>query len=146
LSTIHAYEDLADAEQRATDATLREGDRAQNSPRQKQGKRVAALLRASDIPPEPIDWAWKDRFAFGKLALIAGDPGLGKSQAAIDIIARCTTGGEFPCGEGYASLCEALILTAEDGLRDTVIPRLIAAGADRSNIQILAGTRMEGAV
>jgi hypothetical protein len=53
-----------------------------------QGKRVAVLRTASNIDPEPIDWAWKDRFAFGKLALIAGDPGLGKSQVAIDIVAR----------------------------------------------------------
>ena len=54
------------------------------------------LLRASDIEPESIDWAWKDRFAFGKLALIAGDPGLGKSQSAIDIVARCSTARSSP--------------------------------------------------
>jgi len=116
--------------------------KASSSP---QGKRVAVLLRASDIEPEPIDWAWRDRFAFGKLALIAGDPGLGKSQVAIDVIARCTLGATFPCGEGYAPQCEALILTAEDGLKDTVIPRLIAAAADRAKVHILTGTKIEGA-
>jgi hypothetical protein len=110
-----------------------------------RSKRVAVLRRASNIEPEPIDWAWKDRFAFGKLALIAGDPGLGKSQVAIDIVARCTLGDHFPCGEGSAPQCEALILTAEDGLKDTVIPRLIAAGADRSKVHILTGTKIEGA-
>jgi putative DNA primase/helicase len=110
-----------------------------------QGKRVAVLRRASNIEPEPIDWVWKDRFAFGKLVLIAGDPGLGKSQVAIDIIARCTLGDAFPCGEGYAPECDALILTAEDALKDTVIPRLIASGADRSKVHILTGTKIEGA-
>jgi putative DNA primase/helicase len=119
-----------------------EGTEAPHPP---QGKRVAVLRRASDIEPEPIDWAWKDRFAFGKLALIAGDPGLGKSQVAIDIIARCTLRDAFPCGEGYAPQCESLILTAEDALKDTVIPRLIASGADRSKVHILTGTKIEGA-
>jgi putative DNA primase/helicase len=110
-----------------------------------QGKRVAVLRRASNIEPEPIDWVWKDRFAFGKLVLIAGDPGLGKSQVAIDIIARCTLGNAFPCGEGYAPECDALILTAEDALKDTVIPRLIASGADRLKVHILTGTKIVGA-
>jgi putative DNA primase/helicase len=119
-----------------------EGTKAPHPP---QGKRVAVLRRASDIEPEPIDWAWKDRFAFGKLALIAGDPGLGKSQVAIDIIARCTLRDPFPCGEGCAPQCEALILTAEDALKDTVIPRLIASGADRSKVHVLTGTKIEGA-
>jgi hypothetical protein len=115
------------------------------APPPSQGKRVAVLRTASNIEPEPINWAWKDRFAFGKLALIAGDPGLGKSQVAIDIVARCSRGDTFPCDEGYAPQCEALILTAEDALKDTVIPRLIAADADRSKVHILTGTKIEGA-
>ena len=76
--------------------------------------------------------------------MIAGDPGLGKSTILIEIAALHSAGGEFPCGEGHAQQCETLILTAEDGLRDTCIPRLMAAGADLSKIHFLTGTKTEG--
>src|SRR5262245_34577421 len=92
--------------------------------------RTAILVKADTLKPESISWAWKNRFAFGKLAMIAGDPGLGKSTILIEIAALHSIGGEFPCGEGRAQQCESLILTAEDGLRDTLIPRLMAADAD----------------
>ena len=107
--------------------------------------RTAVLIKAGTMQPEAINWAWKNRFAFGKLALIAGDPGLGKSTVLFDIVARHSVGEVFPCGEGRAQQCESVILTAEDGLRDTCIPRLIAAGADLSKIYFLTGTKAEGA-
>jgi hypothetical protein len=106
--------------------------------------RAAVLVRADELNPEAINWAWKNRFAFGKLAVLAGDPGLGKSTMLVEIAALHSIGGEFPCGEGRAQQCESLILTAEDGLRDTLIPRLIAAGADLSKIHFLTGTKAEG--
>jgi AAA domain-containing protein len=107
---------------------------------------AAVLVRAGLLEPESIDWAWRNRFAFGKLALIAGDPGLGKSTILIDIVARHSVGEVFPVGEGRAQQCESVILTAEDGLRDTCVPRLIAAGADLSKVYFLTGTMIEGAV
>jgi hypothetical protein len=106
--------------------------------------RTAVLVKADALTPEAINWAWKNRFAFGKLAVLAGDPGLGKSTILIEIAALHSAGGEFPCGEGRAQQCEVLILTAEDGLRDTLVPRLIAAGADRSKIHFLTGIKTEG--
>jgi hypothetical protein len=106
--------------------------------------RSAVLVRADGIDPESISWAWRNRFAFGKLAMIAGDPGLGKSTILIEIAALHSVGGEFPCGEGRAQQCEVVILTAEDGLRDTMVPRLMAAGADLSKIHFLTGTKTEG--
>jgi hypothetical protein len=106
--------------------------------------RTAVLVRADKMKPESINWAWKNRFAFGKLAVLAGDPGLGKSTILIELAALHSIGGEFPCGEGRAQQCEALILTAEDGLRDTLIPRLMAAGADLEKIHFLTGTKGEG--
>jgi hypothetical protein len=110
-----------------------------------EGRSKAVLCKASDLEPESIDWAWKNRFAFGKLAVLAGDPGLGKSTVLLEIAALHSIGGTFPCGEGQAQQCETIILTAEDGLRDTVVPRLIAAGADLSKIHFLTGTKVEGA-
>jgi len=115
----------------------RRGDR-----RQADGENTATLRRANTIKPESIDWAWPNRFAFGKLALLAGDPGLGKSSLLFEIAALHSIGGAFPCGEGNARRCEAIVLTAEDGLADTVVPRLMAAGADLSKVHILTGTKM----
>ena len=116
----------------------------EESSKSQNDARKAVLVKADTLKPESINWAWKNRFAFGKLAVIAGDPGLGKSTILIEIAALHSIGGEFPCGEGHAQQCETLILTAEDGLRDTCIPRLMAAGADLSKIHFLTGTKTEG--
>jgi bifunctional DNA primase/polymerase-like protein/AAA domain-containing protein len=105
------------------------------------GERSIVAIRADTLKPESINWAWKNRFAFGKMAMIAGDPGLGKSTLLVDIAALHSRGGEFPCGEGRAIQCEIAILTAEDGLGDTLVPRLIAAEADMSKIHFLTGTK-----
>jgi AAA domain/Toprim-like len=88
------------------------------------------LHRASDINPEPVEWLWPGRIALGKQTLLAGEAGLGKSQAAIDVAAKVTATGDWPCGEGRAPLGSALFLCAEDGLADTIVPRLMAAGAN----------------
>jgi hypothetical protein len=115
-----------------------------SKPQPDEAKRTAVLVRADELQPESIDWAWENRFAFGKLAVLAGDPGLGKSTILVEIAALHSIGGDFPCGEGRAQQCETLFLTAEDGLRDTLVPRLMAAGADRSKIHFLTGTKAEG--
>src|SRR5262245_22374856 len=70
---------------------------------------------AADVKPEPIEWLWLGRVALGKLTLIAGEAGLGKSQLAIAMAASVTTGGEWPCREGRAPQGGVVILSAEDG-------------------------------
>ena len=107
-------------------------------------ERTAVLVRADSLKPESINWSWRNRFAFGKMAMIAGDPGLGKSTILVEIVAIHSRGRTFPCGEGTAVLCESLILTAEDGLRDTLVPRLLAAEADLTKVHFLTGTKAEG--
>ena len=87
----------------------------------------------SSIACEKIHWLWFGRIARGKLNLFVGDPGEGKSLATIDLSARVSTGTAFPDG----APCEAadvLILSAEDDPKDTVKPRLVAAGADVSHV------------
>jgi hypothetical protein len=91
---------------------------------------------ASEIEPEPITWLWPNRIAIGKQTLIAGNPGLGKSQLTAFLTAVVTTGGEWPCGEGRADQGNVVIFSAEDDAADTIVPRLLAAGADRSRVQI----------
>jgi hypothetical protein len=95
---------------------------------------------ASDIKAESIDWLWKFRIAIGKISMLAGFPDQGKSQIAMNIAATVSRGGEWPNGEGKAEQGAVVILSAEDDAADTLIPRLIAAGADMN--QIIALTSM----
>ncbi|MCD6072169.1 MAG: hypothetical protein K0S42_2685 [Microvirga sp.] len=88
------------------------------------------------VQPEPVEWVWERRLARKKLVLLAGDPGIGKTQIANDIAARVTTGNEWPDG-GRAPVGRCLILSAEDGVADTIRPRLEAAGADLSKTEVL---------
>jgi putative DNA primase/helicase len=95
------------------------------------------MVRASDIRPESIQWVWANRFALGKFSLIAGNPGLGKSQLTVHMAAQITTGGKWPNGEGVAPFGSVIILSCEDDPADTLVPRLLAAGADTSRVHIV---------
>ena len=98
---------------------------------------------AAEIPPENIQWLWPGRLALGKHTCIAGEPGAGKSQLTIAIIAALTTGGEWPCGEGQAPIGNVVILSAEDGAADTIVPRLLATGADLKRVHIVSAVHTE---
>src|SRR5215471_10885802 len=103
------------------------------------------VRRASDIAPEKLVWVWPDRIAEGKLVLVGGPPGLGKSQLTAFIAATISNGGDWPCGEGSAARGSVLFLNAEDGIEDTIVPRLLAAGADTGNVHIVAAvTKPDG--
>jgi len=100
-----------------------------------QPEEIGILL--SGVEPEQVEWLWPSWLAFGKLALLDGDPGLGKSATTLDIAARVSAGKVFPDG----AECEpagVVVLSGEDGLRDTIRPRLDAAGADVDRILSLA--------
>ncbi len=96
---------------------------------------------ASEIDPEPVEWLWEGRLALGKHTCIAGEPGTGKSQLATAITAAITIGDEWPCGEGMAPQGSVIILSAEDGEADTILPRLHAAGADCGRVHIISAVR-----
>ncbi len=96
---------------------------------------------ASSIPVEPVEWLWPGRIAVGKLTLIAGEAGLGKSQVAIAMAAAHTTGAQWPCGEGMGPLGSVIFLSAEDGAADTVVPRLMAAGANLQHVHLVRAVR-----
>lgn len=93
------------------------------------------LVSLADVNPEPVEWLWPDRIPLGKLTMIAGDPGLGKSFTTLDMAARVSTGSAWP---DQASMPVksggVLLINVEDDNADTVVPRLIAAGADLSRI------------
>lgn len=101
------------------------------------------LVNGSDLTPEPIRWLWSDWLALGKLHILAGAPGQGKTTIAIAMGATVTVGGRWPDG----SRCEpgnVLIWSGEDDPADTLLPRLIAAGANRSRCYFVQGTRIGG--
>lgn len=95
--------------------------------------------RLSDIVPTPISWLWQDRIARGKLSIIAGDPGLGKSTITANIAAVVTTGGRWPVDRKECTPGDVLFLSAEDDPADTLRPRLEAAGADLRRIHFVDG-------
>jgi putative DNA primase/helicase len=108
------------------------------------GKKPHLISRcAAEIEPKRIDFLWPGRLARGKHTAIAGEPGDGKSQLSVYIAATISRGGDWPCGEGRAPVGNTIILNAEDGADDTVVPRLIAAGADLNRIHIVSAVRQE---
>jgi AAA domain-containing protein/bifunctional DNA primase/polymerase-like protein len=105
------------------------------------GARRVELVPASTFEQRPIDWIWKPRLARGKITLLAGDPGVGKSSLTTDIVARASTARMWPDNSGYASAGSCIILSAEDAANDTLCPRLAVAGADMDRVRIM---RMAG--
>jgi hypothetical protein len=103
-----------------------------SAPTAQQSARSLVTCNLADVVPEKVEWLWPGRIAIGKLTLIAGEPGLGKSQLSIAIAAAVTTGAAWPDGSGRAPLGSVIILSAEDGVADTIRPRFDAAGGDPS--------------
>ena len=95
----------------------------------------------SDVTPEKIDWVWRGRLAIGKLTILAGEPGLGKSQVALYVASTITRGTKWIGSDERARRGRVLMLSAEDGLADTVRPRFDAAGGDPSMVSIIRATQ-----
>lgn len=87
------------------------------------------VIRASNLKPEAIRWLWPGWLAQGKLHVLAGIPGAGKTTLAIDLAATVTSGGSWPDGS-KAETGNVLIWSGEDDPRDTLLPRLLAANGD----------------
>ena len=103
--------------------------------RQQEHPSAGRLL--SEVKPERVEWLWPGRLPLGKLAVLDGDPGLGKSALTLDVAARVSAGLELPDG-GRCGPAGVVLLSAEDGLADTIRPRLDAAGADTERIVALS--------
>jgi archaellum biogenesis ATPase FlaH len=129
---------LSEAEVRAIAKSIGRKGPSEKPP--EETRTLAELRRFSDINPEPLLWLWPGRIPLGKLMVIAGDAGLGKSLLTIDIAARVSTGAAFPDGAACAQ-GSVIFLSAEDDAADTIRPRLDAAGADVSRIHLLEAVR-----
>src|SRR5262245_1316544 len=96
------------------------------------------VVKLADVQPEQVQWLWPGRIALGKLTLIAGEPGLGKSFLTLDIAARVTTGEKWPDDPTTFKLPGSVVLlSAEDDVADTIRPRLDAAGADVNHVHAI---------
>lgn len=105
----------------------------------------ARLVHLSDVEAKPVRWLWRGRIPLGKLTVLDGDPGLGKTTMLLDVAARVTTGTAMPDGStsDLAGRAGVVILSAEDGLDDTIRPRLDAAGADVRRAVALVAVRSD---
>ncbi|MCO6047950.1 AAA family ATPase [Aeoliella sp. ICT_H6.2] len=99
-----------------------------------------SLVCFADVDPRPINWLWRGRIARGRITLLVGRPGEGKSFVTCDLASRISTGTPWPDGEP----CErgtVIFITAEDDPHDTIRPRLDAHSADVNNIHLLKGSQ-----
>ena len=102
-------------------------------------EKVVNIISMDTVQEEEIKWLWKPYIPFGKLTIIQGDPGEGKTTFALQLAALLSLGKGFGENEniGVSEPVNVIYQTAEDGLADTVKPRLISAGADCSKIKVI---------
>ena len=115
-------------------ALLKELARVEQTP----GERVDARP-VSDLESNEMSWLWPGRIALGKLCVIAGDPGLGKSLLSLDITAHATRGAPWPDECGFAPVTSVFLMSTEDDYSSTIRPRLEAAGADLERVVAVFG-------
>ena len=96
---------------------------------------IYTVTKMSSVTPKELTWLWPGRIPKGKITVFAGAPGVGKGLATCSLVAIATTGSEYPDeGIGEHEPCDVIMLSCEDDLEDTVVPRLMAAGADLEKV------------
>jgi DNA repair protein RadA/Sms len=114
------------------------GAEAESHSPQAQPEEAPALrvVCMADVEPEQVSWLWHPYIALGKLTILEGDPGLGKSWLTCALASAVTRGRGLPGCEPFEA-GNVLMLSAEDGLADTLRPRLDAVGADVRRVHAL---------
>lgn len=105
------------------------------------GRSVVHLINGATIRPAPIDWLWDGWLAAGKLHILAGAPGTGKTTLALALAAALTTRGYWPDGSRVRTVGNVLIWSGEDDPTDTLAPRLLACGADMRRVHFVGSVR-----
>ena len=100
------------------------------------------IIRMSEVDTQTVAWLWKPYIPFGKVTIVQGNPGEGKTTFALRLAAACTTGGTLP-GMNPLPPFQVIYQTAEDGLGDTVKPRLIEAAADLERVLVIDEAKQE---
>ena len=104
--------------------------------------KTVKIIRMSDVELTPVEWLWKPYLPFGKLSVLQGNPGEGKTYFAMHLAAACTNGKLLPNMERMEPF-NVIYQTAEDGLGDTVKPRLIEAGADLDRVLVIDDSEVQ---
>jgi hypothetical protein len=104
---------------------------------------TGGLVLVGDVDRERVTWLWPSRIPRGKVSVLDGDPGTGKSTLTLTVAAKVTTGSPFPDG-ARPERGDVILLNAEDDVGDTIRPRLEAAGADLTRCWVLPDVHPEG--
>jgi RecA-family ATPase len=99
---------------------------------------TVALRQASEIPVERISWLWSGWLARGKLHMLGGAPGTGKTTIALSLAAVISKGGQWPDGTPFMAAGNVIMWSGEDDAADTLVPRLSAMGADLGKVHIVS--------
>ena len=99
------------------------------------------MVNAADVMPERVSWVWPGVFPQGKISIITGMAGTNKTTLGIDVTARISSKLRWPCGSIPASAGTVIFASGEDDAADTLVPRLMAAGANLRNVQLLTGIK-----
>jgi putative DNA primase/helicase len=112
---------------------------------EKDSNKRALVVCLADVQPEKVRWLWPGYLPFGKLTILEGDPGLGKSTLSLAIAAAVSQGHLLP-GAASQEPANVVCVTYEDGLADTLRPRLDAAGADTGRVYAISGIKLTGEI
>lgn len=95
------------------------------------------IICMEDVEMKEVKWLWYPYIPYGKLTIIQGDPGEGKTTLVLQLAALLSNGEKLPCDDKERSPVNIIYQTAEDGLADTIKPRLVAAGADCNKVLVI---------
>lgn len=108
-----------------------------NSEKEHISNKPLSILDMEQVPVTPVEWLWYPYIPFGKVTILQGDPGCGKTMLSLDLASRLSTGTPMPFSKEPLEPMTVLYQTAEDGLSDTIKPRLVEARANCKNIKFI---------